>query len=157
LRRFSELPVPGGVVVVARVVAEEVVARVVDPPEGQRRAQLVAFGGVVVDHVHQHLDPRLVKAADHQLELVEVSVLREVALGRREEAERVVAPVVREPFVDEVPVVVEGLDRQELDRGDAELHEVVDHVVLRQPLEGAAEAAGRGRRRSSVRPLTWAS
>ena len=67
----------GGVVVVAGVVrVEAVVAGVVDAPERQRRAEMVAFGGVVVDDVEDHLDAGVVQGADHRLELVDDLVAR---------------------------------------------------------------------------------
>ena len=45
---------------------------------------------------------------------------RGVARLGREEADRVVAPVVRQPLLEQMAVVDEGVDRQQLDRGDAE-------------------------------------
>ncbi len=45
--------------VIARIVGHQsVVGRIVDPAEGQRGSHLVAFGGVVVDHIEDHLDSR---------------------------------------------------------------------------------------------------
>ena len=53
---------------------------------------------------------------------------------RREEADRVVAPVVRQALVDQVGVVDELVHRHQLDRGDAELGEVLDdRRVARSP------------------------
>ena len=40
------------------------------PLEGQRGAQVVAFGGVVVDHVEDDLDARPVQRPDHRLEFL---------------------------------------------------------------------------------------
>ena len=39
------------------------------PLKDKRRAELVAFGGVVVDHVEDHLEAGIVEARDHLLEL----------------------------------------------------------------------------------------
>ena len=50
-----------------------------------------------------------------------------VARLGREEADRVVAPVVAQPLLDQVAVVDEGVHRHQLDRGDAEPPQVVDH------------------------------
>jgi hypothetical protein len=68
--------------------------------------------------------------------------LAEVLRVRREELDRVVAPVVRQPALDQVAVVHEGVDRQQLDRGDAEVAQVLDHRRRRQAAEGAAQASG---------------
>ena len=65
--------VPGARVVhvVALVVLDQpVVRRVVDALEAQRRAEVVALGGVVVDHVEDHLDAGLVHRLHHRLELL---------------------------------------------------------------------------------------
>ena len=59
----------GVVVVVLGVVDEPVVRGVVDAPEAQRRPELVALGGVVVDDVEDDLDVGLVQRLDHRLEL----------------------------------------------------------------------------------------
>ena len=60
----------GEVHVVARVVRQQpVVGRVVDAAQRQRRAELVALGGVVVDDVEDDLDAGRVQGAHHRLEL----------------------------------------------------------------------------------------
>ena len=62
------------VVVEAPVVVDEpVVRRVVEALERQRRAQVVALGGVVVDDVEDHLDPGRVHRLDHLLELLHLA------------------------------------------------------------------------------------
>ena len=62
----------GEVHVIARVFRREaVVAGVVDAAERDRRAQLVAFGRVVVDDVENHFDARVVQVADHRFEFAE--------------------------------------------------------------------------------------
>ena len=129
--------------VVAQVVGHEpVVGGVVDAAEGQHRAEVVALGGVVVDHVEDHLDPRLVQRLDHALELAHL--LAGLAGGgvgrvRGEEADRRVAPVVRQPAVGEEGLVGDVVDRQQLDRGDAQRLQVVHGRVRRQPGVGAAQ------------------
>src|SRR4051812_34102846 len=47
---------------------EAVVGGVVDAAEGERGAELVSFGGVVVDDVEDDLDAGGVEGADHGLE-----------------------------------------------------------------------------------------
>ena len=112
----------GVVDVVAPVGRQAVVGRVVDALEGKRRPELVAFGGVVVDHVQDHLDAGIVEVRDHLLEFGEGEIrVGGIAAGRGEEADRVVAPVVLEALFDQVAVVHEGVDRQQLDGRDAEL------------------------------------
>ena len=130
----------GVVDVVARVGRKPVVGGVVDALEGQRRPELVALGGVVVDHVEDHLDPGVVQMRHHLLELGEGEVgIGRVAPGRREEADRVVAPVVLEALLEQVAVVDEGVDRQQLDRGDAERAHVVGELGAGQAGIGAAQ------------------
>ena len=52
---------------------------------------------------------------------------------------RVVAPVVAQPLLEQVTVVEEGVDRQQLDRGDAEVLEVGDHRRRGEAGVGAAQ------------------
>ena len=116
----------GRVEIHALVVGETVIGRVVDAAERQRRPEVIALAGMVVDDVEQHLDAGIVQSLHRDLEIGEERV-REIARLRREEADGVVAPVIPKPALHEPAVVDEGLDRQKLDRGDAERHEVVDH------------------------------
>ena len=99
------------------------------PRKASVGTELVALRGVVVDHVEDHLDVRLVQRLHHRLELLHL--LATLAAGgvgvvRREEADRVVAPVVREPLVDQRGVLHELVHGHQLDRGDAETLEVRD-------------------------------
>ena len=56
-----------------------------------------------------------------------------------EVADRVVAPVVRQSLGLERRIVRELLDRHELDRGDAELRQVLDNRRVRHARVGAAQ------------------
>ena len=90
--------------IVARIFRHEpVVGEVVDSAETERRTQVIAFPGVVVNDVQDHLDPGRVEIAHHPFELRDLPAHRAAArvlrLGR-EEADRVVAPVIRQAFVD---------------------------------------------------------
>ena len=90
---------------------------------------VIALGRVVVDDVEDHLDAGLVQRLDHLLEvlhLLSLTVAMRVLVVRREVADRVVAPVVAQPSLDEVRVVDEFVDRQHLEGGDAESLEVLD-------------------------------
>jgi hypothetical protein len=73
----------------------------------------------------------------HLPELVDVAP-GEVARIRREEGDRVVAPVVRQAQVDQPALVVEGLDRQQFHRRDAERLQVRDGRFTGQAQEGSA-------------------
>ena len=115
------------------------------PRKAQRRAELVALGGVVVDHVEDHLDVGLVQRLDHRLELLHLLAALAgggVGVVRREEPDRVVAPVVRQPLVHQRGVLHELVHRHQLDRGDAELREVVDRGRVRDPGVRAADLLG---------------
>ena len=134
--------VPGaGVVgvVAAVVLLEPVVRRVVDALEAQRRPEVVALGGVVVDHVEDHLDARGVHRLHHRLELLDLlavpsGLVHRGGVGgvRGEEAQGVVAPVVAQPLVQQRAVLHELVDRHQLDGGDAELGEVLGDGRVRQ-------------------------
>ena len=71
------------------------------PLKRQRRPEVVAFGGVVVDHVEDDLDAGVVEALDHGLELADRAACQVARLGR-EEADRVVAPIVAQALGEQV-------------------------------------------------------
>ncbi len=144
VRGPHEQGVPGarGVHVVAAVVGEAVVGEVVQAPEGQRRAQMAALGGVVVDDVQDHLDPGLVQRLDRRLELQDL--LAAVAPGgvgvvRGEEADRVVAPVVVQAHVHQTVIVHELVDGHQLQRRHPQLGQMLDDRRVRQRRVGAAQ------------------
>ncbi len=123
-------------------VDQPVVGGVVDAAEVDRRAEVVALGGVVVDHVEDHLDAGLVERPHHGLELGHRAAgvpVRGVLIVRREEAERVVAPVVSQPEVEQPVVVQELVHRHQLDRGDVERFEVVDDRRMAEAGIGSAQ------------------
>ncbi len=109
---------------------------------------MVALGGVVVDDVEDHLDVRLVERLDHELELLDLFAVlapRAVFAVGSEVADGVVPPVVAQALVHEVAVVDELVHGQQLERGDAEVLQVVDHGRGRQAGVGAAELLGDAR------------
>ena len=121
---------------------ETVVGRVVDALERQHRTEIVALGRVVVDDVEDHLDVGCVEGLHHALEFGHLAAAlgdARVAVVRRKEPQRVVAPVVPEALRGEVRVVHELVDRQQLDRGHAEGLEVVDGDWMGQAGVRAAE------------------
>jgi hypothetical protein len=98
---------------------------------------MVALGGVVVDHIHDHFDTGGVQGLDQVLEFVETTAGGIAWIGG-EVADGIVAPVVFQSSVEQMTVVDESLYRQELHRGDAQALEVVDDRRRAQPGIGAA-------------------
>ena len=76
MRQVEGISGSGEVVVEAWAVrCEPIIGRVVDAAKRQRRAEMVAFGGVIVDHIEQHFDPGVVQPRDCGAEGVERIVL----------------------------------------------------------------------------------
>ena len=130
----------GRVVVVARVARRQpVVGRVVDAAEAQRGAVGARLGGVVEHHVEQDLQAGPVQRVDHRLELGDLPARLagphggRVAVVRGEEADRVVAPVVRQPPVEQERLGHVLVHRQQLDGGDAEVFQVRDRGLVASP------------------------
>src|SRR6266487_5525257 len=48
---------------------QPVVSEVVDPAEAKRRAEMIPFGSMVVNHIENHLDTGGVKTTHHRFEL----------------------------------------------------------------------------------------
>lgn len=72
---------------------------------------------MVVYDVEDDLDPRLVQLVDRTAEFV-LGIGREIGLFGREEAKRVIAPVIAQSLFLEEAVLGEAVDRKQLDRGD---------------------------------------
>ena len=90
---------------------------------------MVALGGVVVDDVQDDLDAGRVQCLDHRLELADLLAAlpgRAVAVVRREEADRVVAPVVRQAARHHGLLGDELVHREQLDGRGADPLEVLD-------------------------------
>ena len=103
---------------------------------------MVALGGVVVDDVEDHLDPGAVERLHHPLELAHLLAARpgrRVEGVRREEADRGVAPVVRQAPLGEELLVGDVVHREQLDGGDAEVAEVRDRGLRGEARVRAAE------------------
>ena len=127
----------GIVDVVALVVRHQAVVRgVVDAAHRQGGATLVAFGGVVVDHVQNHLQPGVVQVRDHFLEFRDLAAGQIARVGG-EEGDAVIAPVVVQALVQQVLVVDEGVDGQQLDAGNAQFLDVLEQLVIGQASKGA--------------------
>jgi hypothetical protein len=142
VREIDSVPRSRVVDVVALLVRHQaVIVSVVDALERQRRPQLIAFSRVVVDHVEYQLDAGGVELVHHFLELVGERRM-EVAWLRREEGDRVVAPIVLEAFLDQITVIDKGVNRQQLRRGNAEGSQIFRHARVRQSGERAPSRGG---------------
>ena len=86
---------------------------------------MVAFGGVVEDHIENDLDARAVQRLDHVAKFVDRAeriLTRAVGLVRRKERNRRVAPVVHSAPAGILSIELKH--RQQLDRRDAQLLQV---------------------------------
>ena len=125
--------------VVARLVGQQSIVRcIVDAAERQCRTALVAFGRMVVDDIEDDLEAGVVQACDHLLELREHEG-RNGGIARigREETDRVIAPVICQALFQQMPIVDECVDRQQLNRSDAERADVIDYLLAAETRERA--------------------
>ena len=86
--------------------------------------------------------PFCVQPLHHLLELghlLAVVAARAVARHRREVSQRVVAPVVAQALVQQVAFIDEVMHRQQLHRRDAQLLQILDARIMRQPRIGPAQ------------------
>ena len=129
---------PREIDVLARVVGYEViVGAVVDSLECEGGAEVVALRCVVVDDVENHLESRGVERPHHLLEFGDLILEGKARVGG-EEADRVVAPVIREPAADEPPSADGVMNRQQLDTRHAEGAEMLDDRLGAEAEVGAA-------------------
>ena len=116
------------------------------PRNTDRRAEVVAFGRVVVDDVEDHFDPGAVHGPHHRLELLHLGAAGGVGIGvfvvGREEPDRVVAPVVAQTLLLQGGVLDVLVHRHQLDRGDAERGQHVDDGRMVETRVGAAVGLG---------------
>ncbi len=117
----------GEIDVFAWIVRIQVVVRlVVDSAEADGRSETAALAGVIVDHIENDLDADAVQRPHHHLELADLlaqTTGRVAAIGR-EIADRVVTPVVDQPALGQAAFAQHMMNRQQLDRGDAEFLQV---------------------------------
>ncbi len=133
---------------IAAPAVEDVVGPVVEAAEGLGRPLLVPLGGVVEDHVEDHLDAGPVQRLHHVPEVVERAqrgARGGVGLVRGEEGDGGVAPVVDEAAGGVLRVELE--DRHQLHGGDAQVAKVRDLVHD----AGEGPAARRGHARALVK------
>ena len=129
-------------VVEAIPVHQAVVGLIINAAKRDGRAHVVALSGVVVHHIQDHLNARLVVGTHHLLEL-SYRIARLVGGGvmvfRREEAKRVVAPVVAQSQVAQAIVLKKLVHWQQLDGGYAKVREVFHHRRVCHAGIGAAQ------------------
>ena len=106
---------------------------------------MIAFGRVVVDDVEDHFEAGGVQRANHALEFAHGARrcprCGEPAL-RREIAEAVVAPVIRQAALLEMPVARVMMHRHQLHGGDPQFLQMLDRRLRRQRLVRAAQVFG---------------
>ena len=151
----------GVVHVIAAVVGHQpVVGRVVDPFEREDRAEVIAFGGVVVDDVEDHFDAGRMQRLDEILELQHLLAAlpgRGVLVVRREVANRVVAPVVPQSAIEERRVLHELMHGQQFDRRDSQALQVFDRDRDARDRRRCRAAPPGCRRGVRLKPLTCVS
>ena len=158
VHRVERVAGAGVVHVEARRLRDEpVVALVVDAAEAEHRPEVVAFGGVVVDDVEDHLDAGAVQRLDHPLELAHLVARRRVERVRREVADARVAPVVGQPAVGEEALVDDVVHRQQLDRRHAERRQVRRSRPRLASPPYVPRRSSRTPSRSFVKPFTCSS
>ena len=126
------IPATGIVGVSRAALFEDVVSRVVDPTETERRPRVIALGGVVEHHVEDDLDARPVEGFHHVPELIDGAervAARAIGRVRREEGHRLITPVVH--HARRASLWVKRKHRQQLHGGDPECLQIGD--LLDQP------------------------
>src|SRR5262249_30609389 len=142
MAEVQRVPAAGEVLIVARLIRQQPIVRaVVDATKVEGGAEVIALRGMVVDDVENDLDAGVVQPRYCGAKGVE-RIFQSVARVGSEESHRVVAPVVAQSALDQMPIIDEGMDRKELDCGDAEPFEVINYGLRRE----AAERAAPGRR-----------
>src|SRR3954453_378569 len=111
----------------------------------QRRAEVVALGSVVEDHVEDDLEPGTVEGVDHPLELGDLTsgaagtYRGRVAGVRGEVPDGVVAPVVGEAALDQETLGHALVHREQFHRGDPEVDEMGGRGVGGEAGVGASD------------------
>src|SRR5207247_11439385 len=91
---------------------QAIIGAVVDPAEAQRRAEMIDFGGMVVDNVENELDAGVVQSRNGRSKCIEGTIDSVAGIGS-EEGHRVVAPVVAQAALDQMPIIDKRVDRQD--------------------------------------------
>ena len=120
---------------------------------------MVALGRVVVDHVEDHLDAGGVQRPHHGLELVDHPLAPPggIAVVGGEKTDGVVPPVIAKAPFDQTVVVDELVDGHQLDSGDAQTVEMLDHRRVSDAGVGAPVRRRAPRGGATSDPRTWVS
>ena len=140
---MGELPVARKIHIVARILRRQpIVGGVVHAAHRQSGTELVAFGGVVVDHVENHFNATGVQSCDHHLKLLH-RVLGDVHGGIAtvggKKSEGIIAPIIAEPPLEEMPIVEKVVHREELDGRDPQIGQMADGGFRSKPGISAAQ------------------
>ena len=120
---------------------EAVIGSVIDALEAERRPQVVAFGGMVVDYVEDNFDAGAMQRLDHGLEFTDLLAVVAGGVARvgGEKVDGIVAPVIAQTQIDQALVVDEFMHRHQLHGGDAEFFEIFNGDGVRHAGVGAAQ------------------
>ena len=106
---------------------------------------MVALGGVVINHVEDHLHPLFVEVLDHLLELLHLlpalAPVRVLVMGCKI-PDGVITPVIAQALIDQVLVVDELVHGKKLHGRDAQLLQVGEHRRMAQPGVRATHVLG---------------
>ena len=139
VRGIDRVPRSGVVDVIPVLVRQcAIIAVVINAFKRERGAKLIAFRRVVIHHVENHFDARIMISAHHIAKAL-YPRRAEVARRRRKKAQRVIAPEVFQTAVEKMLIVREPVNREQLNRGDAETFDVVHGGFMPHPLKGAAQ------------------
>src|SRR4030095_9930493 len=125
--RVEGAPGPRVIRVARAVLLKKVINIVIEAAKAERRPRPAALSRVVEDHIEDDLQARAVQGLDHLAKLVERAerVFAQAVAGvRREEGDRLIAPVVLQPRRG--VLLVELKDGHQLDGADAETLEIWD-------------------------------
>ena len=130
-------------IVAGGVLHQAIVGRVIDTPQTQGGPQMIAFPGVVVHHIQNHLNARLVQGLHHLLEFLHLLPRlprRTIARVGGKVGQGVIAPVVTQTRTRQVSGKgVEMVHRQQFHGGDAQLGQVINHYWVGQAGVGAPQ------------------
>ena len=138
MAQIEGVPTTGPVVVIT-IVPDPIIATVINSAQREDGAFEIQFGAVVQNDIENDLNPRFVQRFYRVAKLIK-RTLRRAGIGRmqREHGHRVVAPVVRQAQPLKSRFAGKMRHRQQLQRGNAETLEIVDHHRMTQRFIGSA-------------------
>ena len=137
MREVDGVTGTGVVDVVALLVRQAIITGVVDSFERKRRAEFIAFRGMVVNNVQDHFDAMRMKLIHHCLEFVCRGRVQ-IARFRGKERQRIVSPIVAQAFVHQIAVVDESVDGQQFGAGNSERPQIGGNIWIGQPGKSTA-------------------